>query len=367
MIPLNKPGHSIQVGEMVDYLALQFPNKYITYCFTAGDCLNLLYKHLYEQRGAMRIGVSPLTCYQAILPIIYNGHTPILLDIDKSTLNINTTHMEQWPEMDAIEVIHLGGNPCDMNAVMAYAESHNLMVIEDCAQALGVRSHGSLCGSFGDYAVFSTLKNIYQPGGILVSNEHISSPMGKISSVVKIYKFIKDRLEGWCNHRKYNIWNPIYKALLTYRSKESLFANTMRALPQDLCEHIQLTLPIIDELNDLRIRHYQTYLTRLHNSQIHIVENNGSANRVFLLCDKPKANDYINILRSKGIAANNLTQSYLNGYQKPIWEVPELAPFFVAEQLHNYTSIYNRIIAIPNSPYLTNDEIDYIIQTINSL
>lgn len=367
MIPLNKPGHKTYVKSEEDYLNLHFPNRMVTYCYTAGDCLNLLYKHLYERRGALRIGVSPMTCYQAILPIVYNGHTPVLLDIDKQTLNIDVNRREQWPEMDAIEVIHLGGNPCDMTSIMDYAKKHNLLVIEDCAQALGVLHDGQICGSFGDYAVISTLKNIYQPGGILLSKEPISFPVGKISSVIKIYKFIKDKLEGWCNHRKYNMWNPIYKALLTYRSKESLFSKTMRALPQDFREYIQLTLPSIDELNELRILHYQTYLTHLHNSQINIVKNNGSANRVFLLCDEPKANDYINILRSKGIAANNLTQSYLKGYQKPIWEVPELASFFVAEQLPNYTCIYNRIIAIPNSPYLTNEEINYIIQTINTL
>ncbi|MBQ0088541.1 MAG: DegT/DnrJ/EryC1/StrS family aminotransferase [Prevotellaceae bacterium] len=367
MIPLNKPGHRIRITKETDYLNLHFPNRNVTYCYTAGDCLNLLYKYLYEQRGALRIGVSPMTCYQAILPMVYNGHIPVLLDIDKQTLNIDANRRDQWPEMDAIEVIHLGGNPCDMGNIMDYAEKHNLLVIEDCAQALGVLYNGKICGCFGDYAIISTLKNIYQPGGILLSKEPITPPINSISCAVKVYKIIKDKLEGKCNHRKHNIWNNLYKTLLAYRSKESLFANTMRTLPPRMVVKVLENLPGIEDLNRIRIQNFQTIINGLKNPHIKVIINKGSANRIFLLCDEPKASQYIKTLRQKGIAANNLTQSYLNGYQKPIWEVPELVTYYNADQLPIYTSVYNHVIAIPNSPYLTNEEIDYIIKTINSL
>ena len=63
-------------------------------------------------------------------------------------------------------MVHLGGWPCDMPAIMAYAKEHGLLVIEDCAQAHGASYEGKKVGSFGDAAAFSFCQDkIMSTGG----------------------------------------------------------------------------------------------------------------------------------------------------------------------------------------------------------
>ena len=70
-------------------------------------------------------------------------------------------------------------------------------------------------------------------------------------------------------------------------------------------------------------------------------------------------------IRKKGVAANNLTQNYMCGYQAHISKDYLLGKYYQDSGLDVYNSIYNKIIAIPSSPFLTNKEIKHIINTVN--
>ena len=82
---------------------------------------------------------------------------PVFVDIDPDTFNIDPKKIEEaiTPNTKAIIPVHLYGQPCDMDAIMAIAKKHNLRVIEDCCQAIGSLYKGQRVGTFGDIGCYS--------------------------------------------------------------------------------------------------------------------------------------------------------------------------------------------------------------------
>lgn len=97
------------------------------------------------------------------------GLRPVFVDVDPLTFNLDYRKVEAaiTERTRAIVPTHLYGRPCDMAEIMSLAEKHNLVVIEDCAQAVGARYRGQLVGTFGAASFFSfqMLKGINTYGG----------------------------------------------------------------------------------------------------------------------------------------------------------------------------------------------------------
>ena len=118
------------------------------------------------------------------------GATPVFVDIDPDTFNMDVTKIEEkiTPRTKAIMPVHLYGQPADMDVIMDIAKRHNLYVIEDCCQAVGAEYKGKKVGSFGDigaYSFFPT-KNLggMGDGGMAVTNSD----------------YLKDRMIALRNH-----------------------------------------------------------------------------------------------------------------------------------------------------------------------
>jgi perosamine synthetase len=93
--------------------------------------------------------------------VIQAGARPVLVDADPRTWCIDPTKIEEkiGPRTRAILPVHMYGHPCDMRSVMEIARRHDLLVIEDCAEAHGAQLDGRMVGSFGDAACFSFYGN----------------------------------------------------------------------------------------------------------------------------------------------------------------------------------------------------------------
>ncbi len=88
--------------------------------------------------------------------VLICGGVPVIAEIDASlTLDPNDIESKITPRTKAIMPVHMRGIPCDMDAIMAVARRHNLLVIEDCAQACGGSYKGRRLGSIGDVGCFS--------------------------------------------------------------------------------------------------------------------------------------------------------------------------------------------------------------------
>jgi perosamine synthetase len=118
---------------------------------------------------------SPITDQGTVIGILYQNAVPVFADLDPHTYNMDPESIEAriTERTKAILVVHLAGNPSDMDAIMKIADKYNLKVIEDCAQSYLTRYKGRLVGTIGDYGCFSTndFKHISTgDGGIVTVN-----------------------------------------------------------------------------------------------------------------------------------------------------------------------------------------------------
>lgn len=100
---------------------------------------------------------SPRTFIASASAVVMRGAKPVFADVDRDTQNISpdTIARALTPRTRAVIPVHLAGWPCEMDGIMALAKQHDLIVIEDCAQAHGATWRGRPVGSFGDAAAFS--------------------------------------------------------------------------------------------------------------------------------------------------------------------------------------------------------------------
>jgi dTDP-4-amino-4,6-dideoxygalactose transaminase len=109
--------------------------------------------------------------------IVMRGATPVVVDIDRNTQNIDPEAIRRaiTTRTRAIIVVHLAGWPCDMDAIMGIAAEHGLKVIEDCAQAHGAIYKGRAVGSIGHAGAFSFCQDKIistgGEGGMLTTND----------------------------------------------------------------------------------------------------------------------------------------------------------------------------------------------------
>lgn len=119
---------------------------------------------------------TAMTFCATINAIIHSGATPVLADIHPNTGNIDPDDIEHriTANTRAILPVHYAGFPCDMDAIMAIANRHGLLVVEDCAHAIEAEYKGQKCGTIGNFGCFSfyVTKNITTAeGGMVISRE----------------------------------------------------------------------------------------------------------------------------------------------------------------------------------------------------
>jgi dTDP-4-amino-4,6-dideoxygalactose transaminase len=138
---------------------------------------------LYLALRAFQIGpgdeviTTPFTFISTAQEITAVGATPVFIDIDPQTYNLDIHQVEAaiTARTKAIIPVHLFGQPVDMTRLMAIAQAHHLVVIEDCAQATGSAWNGQKVGSFGHVGCFSfyPTKNLGAcgDGGAITTND----------------------------------------------------------------------------------------------------------------------------------------------------------------------------------------------------
>lgn len=110
-------------------------------------------------------------------PIIYQDATPVFVDSDKDSWNMDPNYLrealEKYPQAKAVIVVHLYGLSAKLDEIMEICKEFNVPLIEDAAESLGTTYKGKYTGTFGDYGIFSFNGNkiiTTSGGGMLVSN-----------------------------------------------------------------------------------------------------------------------------------------------------------------------------------------------------
>lgn len=128
---------------------------------------------------------TPLTFCATVNAIIHAGLTPVLADVDPLTQNIDPAAIEAsiTPRTRAIIPVHFAGRPCEMDAIVAIAKKHGLVLIEDCAHAIETEYDGRKAGTFGDFGCFSfyATKNVVTgEGGMILARDEAAMARARV-------------------------------------------------------------------------------------------------------------------------------------------------------------------------------------------
>jgi len=121
--------------------------------------------------------VTPRTFIASVSCVVNAGATPVFADVEPDSGNISAATIQKvlTAKTRAIICVHLAGWPCDMDEIMALAESHDLFVIEDCAQAHGGQYKGRPLGSIGHMGAWSFCQDKIMTtggeGGMVTTND----------------------------------------------------------------------------------------------------------------------------------------------------------------------------------------------------
>lgn len=255
------------------------------------------------------------------LTIKKSGFTPVFVDVDPETYNLDTGSVKKYitPKTKAIIATHLFGQPCDIEELQKICEERGISLIEDCAHSSGAEYKGQRVGSFGDIGLFSFSlpKNMTCFGGgmLTIKRPEVRDNARKIQASfpeVKKSKVVKDVLTGYMTHfflspkifsffsypflRILDLFNVNITDTILNKELEKFYNKDSESLGGRLSS-IQaraglLQLSRIDEVND-RLRNNADFLSRhLRNiSRIHLPRAMASSKGVFsyyrILIDNP--------------------------------------------------------------------------------
>lgn len=131
--------------------------------------------------------VSPITDMGSIVPILYQGAIPVFADLTPHGYTLDTAAVERCisDKTRAVIAVHLWGNACDLGALRTLCDAHNLLLIEDCAQAFGCTYQGKSVGTFGHVGCFSynEFKHIScGDGGVIITDDEETARRLRLST-----------------------------------------------------------------------------------------------------------------------------------------------------------------------------------------
>lgn len=291
--------------------------------------------------------VATYTNMASFFPVLTQGATPIPVDIEPETWNIDPSQIESkiTPRTKAIVVIHIFGHPVDMDPVMDIARKYNLHVIEDCAEAHGALYKGRPVGSLGTIGCFSFYANkiiTTGEGGMLTTSDPaLADRAASVKSLAfgKINKFMHTEI-GY-NYRMTNLQAAIG------------------------CGQMEKIDRIIEMKRDIA-RRYDQRLKDL--SQLQLPVEKAYARNVYWM--------YHVVLREGARSSRDkiMAQLAIKGIETRPGFIPfNMQEIFISQGLTdvNDCPVANRIgmnsFYLPSGPQIEMREIDFICESLRSL
>lgn len=338
-----------------------FEKNFAQYCgtkFCIGvanglDALTLIFKG-YIALGKLQKGdevIVPANTYIAsILAILEAGLVPILVEPDEKTFNLDPNLISQHitSKTRAILVVHLYGQLADMEKINAIAEAQNLLVVEDAAQAHGAKSNSNL--------------------EIPNSNELNLEPRTYNIRRASAYSFYPSKNLGALGDAGAITTNDaaLAKILFSLRNygSEIKYHNDYIGVNSRLDEiqaaFLNVKLPHLDHENQRRREIAERYLSEIDNPKISLPFYDNSQNHVF----------HLFVIRTKN---RTELQNYLteNGIQTQIhYPIPPHKQKAMKDFNHLFfpitEQIHNEVLSLPMSPVLTDEEVGFVIEILNS-
>ncbi|MCR5233007.1 MAG: DegT/DnrJ/EryC1/StrS family aminotransferase [Lachnospiraceae bacterium] len=313
----------------------------VNYCVGVGNGLDAIRVILqaYGIGENDEVIVPANTFIATVLAISYVGAIPVLVDADMITYNIDPNLIETkiTDRTKAIIVVHLYGQIAEMEPIMDVAKKYNLYLFEDCAQAHGAVYNGKKAGSFGDAAAFS-----FYPGKNL-------GALGDGGAIVTNNNTLAEKCRAICTYG-------------SYRKYDHQFKGCNSRLDEIQAAILSVKLRYLNIWNDERKSIAFRYNTEINNAKIqkpNILEKNRHVFHIYpVLCEN--RTKFIDFLNNKGIHTN---------VHYPI-PIPKQGAYidagFNVDDYPVTKKICAEEVSLPLYPGMTDEEVDYIIDTVNS-
>jgi dTDP-4-amino-4,6-dideoxygalactose transaminase len=261
----------------------------------------------------------------------------------------------------AIQVIHFGGVPCNMDEIIEYSRKNNLVLIEDCAQSFGSKWNNRNVGSYGDISCFSLTKNLYGIGGGILATDNefvfrnsleLQKKFPKTGMKPILFRIIKNIIETKRSNKK---WNYIYTQLMNYKKRKELSVKSFKkALSYPSSFYFKIsTQQFIKmlELHKKRILNAKEIIMATKNIDIYFISDFANSTPSFVklngILKKGDAQQIIYNLNKIGVECKHLEHKYLTYYQKRFDFDARFIESIGLLKCKNYLSIHDRLISFP--------------------
>ncbi len=341
------------LGENVDKFEEEIANyaniESATALSAGTAAIHMALKALDVKRGDI-VFCQSLTFSATANPIIYQDATPVFIDSEYETWNMDPKALEQafekYPNPKAVLVVNLYGTPAKLDEILEICKEHNTPLVEDAAESLGATVNGKQTGTFGEFGIYSFNGNkiiTTSGGGMLVSNnaEKIKKVRFWSTQSREPERHYEHKEIGY-NYRMSNICAGIgrgqLKVLDKRIEKKTKIYETYQKSFKDIPE-----IKMQPYLKNTKPNHWLSAILLNENSKI-------------------KPLDIIVALEKENIES------------RPIWKPMHLQPVFAncdfittAEQGSNSQDIFERGVCLPSDTKMTEEEQERVIKTIKNL
>ena len=286
-------------------------------------------------------------------PVTYQGGTPVFIDSEADTWNMNPALLEAaiqdrmaktGKKPKAIIPVHLYGMPARMDEIMAIARQYEIPVLEDAAEALGSEYKGQKCGTFGEFGVLSFNGNkmiTTSGGGALVcrTEEEAKRTMFYATQAREPFPYYQHEKIGY-NYRMSNICAGIGRGQMTVLEEHIVHHRHVHALYEEAFK----------EMEGITLHHAPN------------ADFNPNYWLSTILIDSEKTGFDYEQLRVALDKANVET--------RPLWKPMHLQPVY--KDVPKYVdgtseSLFNQGLCLPAGPYVTDEDVAYIVEEIRKM
>jgi len=313
---------------------------------------------------------TPFTFFATAESISFIGAIPVFVDVEKDTYNIDPLKIEEklTSKTKAIMPVHIFGQSAKMDEIMKIAKKHNLKVIEDAAQAVGVEYKEKKVGAIGDVGCFSFFptKNLgcAGDGGIITTSD---------DNIATIARALRTHGSGENGQRAYNLLNNINEEVKISEGHDDTVYNPLKyynyligfntRLDTIQAAILRIKLSYIENWNEKRRENAKMYDEKLKDTSLTlpiIIAESKSVYNMYVVQSENRE-EMLNRLKEKGISTGvyypipmHLQKVYKDlGYKEG--DMP------AAEYLSH------RTFAIPIFPELSTEQKQYIVETIKDI
>lgn len=320
-----------------------FENSFAQYC-GASHCIGVangldaitLSLKAFDFPAGSEVIVPANTYIASVLPVSFLNLVPVFVEPDPRTMLINPLLIEQaiTPKTRAIVTVDLYGRSCEMAPILALAEKHNLKIVTDAAQAHGASYHSSKVGSLAHATAFSfyptkNLGALGDAGAITTNDQELAAKLRYLRNYGSVVRY-QNEYQG-LNSRLDEIQAAILSVKLPYLDIENKRRREIAARYLSGLKGKDLILPPGDQIEE-------------------------DAWHLFVV-RHPRRADFVAFLESKGVQTN--VHYPLPIHKQHAYNALKDLHLPLTEQIHR------EVVSLPLNPVLTDDEVAYIIQTVN--